>query len=81
MTLLHSDKPRRPVLGARHPLVDQVLTGAGVGTDDPAYWDAQRFGRACLTARDAWADLHRGGRRYSDAQAPGPLVRGPDRGR
>ena len=73
------DRPR-PVLAPRHPLVEQVLCNANIDRDDPAYWEAQRWGRAFIAARDAWADANRHGRRYADRDAPAPVSRGQYRG-
>lgn len=65
----------RVTLTSRNPLVEQTLLGSNLPLDPTHLEDARRWGNALLMARDAWADSNRHGRRYSDREAAGPLVR------
>lgn len=65
----------RVTLAVRDPLVEQTLLGSNLPLDANHLEDARRWGNALLRARDAWADSNRQGRRYSDREANGPLIR------
>lgn len=65
----------RVTLAVRNPLVEQTLLGSNLPLDANHLEDARRWGNALLKARDAWAASNRQGRRYSDREANGPLIR------
>lgn len=65
----------RVTLAVRNPLVEQTLLASNVPIDAPILEDARRWGNSLLKARDAWADLNRHGRRYSDRDAASPALR------
>lgn len=66
---------RRAVLTTRRPEILSALAGAGIDKDSEEGLDAQVWAASILKARDAWSDLNRNGRRYSDREAAGPLIR------
>jgi len=66
---------RRAVLTTRRPEIISSLATAGVDPNSDEGLAAQVWAAALLKARDAWADSNRHGRRYSDREANGPLVR------
>lgn len=66
----------RARLSVRDPRLDSVL--GSICIDGFNIDETRRWGNSLLHARDQWADLNRGGRRYSDrdtAQAQNSLVR------
>lgn len=65
----------RVTLAVRNPLIEQTLLGSNVPFDATSLEDARRWGNSLLKARDAWADLNRHGRRYSDRDAASLPVR------
>lgn len=65
---------RRVLTTRRHDIISSLAT-AGIEPSSDEGMAAQVFAAAILKARDAWADLNRHGRRYSDREANGPLVR------
>lgn len=71
----HKNVRGRVTLAVRNPLIEQTLLGSNLPLDGSYLEDARRWGNALLKARDAWADLNRHGRRYSDREATGSLVR------
>lgn len=71
----HKREGGRVTLAVRNPLVEQTLLGSNIPLDATHLEDARRWGNALLMARDAWADSNRHGRRYSDREAAGSLVR------
>lgn len=66
---------RRAVLTTRRPEIISSLATAGIDPNSDEGLSAQVFAAALLRARDAWADQNRHGRRYSDREASGPLIR------
>lgn len=66
---------RRAVLTTRRPEILSSLATAGIDPSSDEGLAAQVWAASILKARDAWADLNRQGRRYSDREAAGPLVR------
>ncbi len=68
-------KGRRAVLTTRRPEIISSLATAGIEPTSDEGMAAQVFAAAILKARDAWADVNRHGRRYSDREASGPLIR------
>jgi hypothetical protein len=66
---------RRAVLTTRRPEIISSLATAGIDPNSDEGRSAQVWAAAILKARDAWADSNRHGRRYSDREANGPLIR------
>ena len=66
---------RRGTITLRRPEILSALAGAGIEGDSEEGRAAQVWAASILKARDAWADVNRQGRRYSDREAAGPLVR------
>ncbi len=54
----------RKTLCVRDPIISASL--AAYAFDDYDVEETRRFGNALLASRNAWADRHRNGRRYSD---------------
>ena len=69
-TLYTGDRPQtrkdRAKLSPRGPVIENML--AGISITDFDIEQTRRFGNALLAARNKWADTHRHGRRYSDAE-------------
>ena len=68
-------RERRVRLTTRRPEIISALVGAGISQDSEEGMSAQVWAAALLKARDLWADSNRHGRRYSDRESAGPLVR------
>lgn len=66
---------RRAVLTTRRPEIISSLATAGIDPSSDEGLAAQVFAASLIKARDTWADLNRNGRRYSDREAAGPLIR------
>lgn len=62
-------------MAVRNPLVEQILLGGNLTLDGEGIEEARRWGNSLIRSRDAWADLNRHGRRYSDRDAPASPVR------
>ena len=65
----------RVTLAVRNPLTEQTLLASNIPLDGPNIENVRRWGNDLIKARDAWADSNRSGRRYSDREASGPLIR------
>lgn len=62
-------------MALRDPLVEQTIAGSNINLDPNDLEEVRRWGNSIRRARDAWSDLNRNGLRYSDREAPGPVVR------
>ena len=71
----HKNVGGRRTLAVRNPLVEQTLLGSNHPLDGHSLETVRRWGNDLIKARDAWADSNRSGRRYSDREASGPLIR------
>jgi len=65
----------RPVLTSRDPLTEQTLLASNIALDGNSIENVRRWSNELIKARNAWADLNRNGRRYSDRDAPGETIR------
>lgn len=68
---------RRTLLTVRRPEIISALVGAGISENSDEGRAAQVWAASMLKARDAWADVNRHGRRYSDREARGTTARTP----
>ena len=66
---------RRAVLTTRRSEIVSSLAAAGIDPNSDEGRAAQVWGNALLRSREAWSEEHRCGRRYSDREASGPLIR------
>ena len=71
----HKNAGDRSTLTVRDPLTEQTLQASKVSLDGHTLENVRRWGNDLIKARDAWADSNRSGRRYSDREASGPLIR------
>lgn len=62
-------------MAVRNPLTEQTLQASNISLDGHSIEAVRRWGNDLIKARDAWADSNRSGRRYSDREASGPLIR------
>jgi len=65
----------RPRLAPRDPLIEQTIAGSNISLDPNDLEEVRRWSNSIRRARDAWADLNRNGRRYSDRDAPASPIR------
>jgi hypothetical protein len=68
-------RERRAVLTTRRSEIVSSLAAAGIDPNSDEGRAAQVWGNALLRSREAWAEEHRHGRRYSDKEVNGPLIR------
>ena len=68
-------RERREVRTTRRSEIVSSLAAAGIDPDSVEGRSAQVWGNALLRSREAWAEVNRSGRRYSDREANGPLIR------
>ncbi len=68
---------RRTLLTVRRPEIISALVGAGISENSDEGRAAQVWAASMLKARDAWADVNRHGRRYSDREARVTTARTP----
>jgi hypothetical protein len=62
-------------LAPRDPLIEQTIASSNLNLDEADLEDVRRWGNSFRRSRDAWADLNRNGRRYSDKDAPAAPIR------